>query len=92
MAEVVKVLTIAEFDPEGGPEIQVMADGSINVVFNFMPPSWATDPDQFNNFDEAFADAIGVELIWEDRELFMIENPEADTLDRIKHFLLSYPR
>jgi hypothetical protein len=27
------------FDPEGEPEIRVMADGSLYVVFNFMPPS-----------------------------------------------------
>jgi hypothetical protein len=93
MGEPVEVIPLAGFDPEGEPEIRLMADGSLYVVFNFMPPSWAEDdPDPFDDFDRKFAQAVGVPVDWQDREFFRIERPAADTVRRIRKFLESYPR
>ena len=89
----VNVIPLAGFDPEGEPEIRVMKDGSLYVVFNFMPPSWGEDdPDQFDHFDEQLGAAIGQPVVWEDREFFRVERPAQDTVDRIRRFLAAYKR
>jgi len=89
----VNVIPLAGFDPEGEPEIRVMKDGSLYVVFNFMPPSWGEDdPDQFDRFDEQLGAAIGQPVVWEDREFFRVERPAQDTVDRIRRFLAAYKR
>jgi hypothetical protein len=52
MDEPIEIIPLIGFDPEGDPEIRVMADGSWELVFNFMPPSWAEDePERFDDFD-----------------------------------------
>ncbi len=89
----VHVIPLSGFDPDGEPEIRVMADGSLHVLFNFMPPSWAEDdPDPFDDFDQQLAQAVGLPVTWEDRELFRIAQPANDTVERIRRFLASYPR
>lgn len=91
MDDPVDIITVKGFDPEGDPEIQVMADGSLYLVFNFIPPSWAEDnPDEFDDFDEQLSEAIELPVEWEDREVFFIEQPEEDTCDRIRSFLATY--
>jgi hypothetical protein len=89
----VDVISLAGFDPEGEPEIRLMANGSLYVVFNFMPPSWAEDdPDLFDDFDRQLAQATGLQVAWEDREFFRIERPTEDTIERVRQFLQSYRR
>jgi hypothetical protein len=93
MGEPVEVIPLAGFDPEGEPEVRVMADGRLYLVFNFMPPSWAEDdPDRFDDFDRQLALAAGVGVEREDREFFRIDRPAADTVARLRRFLASYPR
>ena len=80
-------------DPDGEPEIRVMPDGSLYVVFNFMPPSWAEDdPDPFDDFDQQLSNAIGQPVDREDREFFRIKSPANDTVERIRSFLVGYKR
>ena len=43
VSDPVDVIPLAGFDPDGEPEIRRMADGSLSVVFNFMPPSWSEE-------------------------------------------------
>ena len=70
-----------------------MADGSLSVVFEFMPPSWAEDePERFDNFDRQLAAAAGMPVEWADREYFRVTRPAADTVERIRVFLAKYPR
>ena len=83
----------------GGGKTQVLGfdrvnpDGSLHVVFNFMPPSWAEDnPTPFDDFDQQLSRAVGLPVQWEDREVFRIERPAGDTVARIRQFLGSYPR
>lgn len=93
MDDSIEVIPIAGFDPEGEPEIQVMADGSLSIVFELMPPSWAEDdPDLFDDFDEQLSDAIGLPVVWEDREVFVIERPANETIEKVKRFLLKRRR
>ena len=87
------VITLEGFDSEGEPEIRVMNNGSLELVFNFMPPTWAEDnPEAFDDFDVQLSEALNLEVLWEDREFFWIEEPAEDTVERIRQFLAAYPR
>jgi hypothetical protein len=93
MDEPTEVITLEGFDPEGEPEIRVMDNGSLELVFNFMPPSWAEEnPEVFDDFDVQLSEALDLEVLWEDRELFVIEEPAEDTVERIRQFLAEYSR
>jgi hypothetical protein len=87
----VEVIPLLGFDAEGEPEIRVMSDGSLYVAFNFMPPSWAEDnPEPFADFDQQLTKALDLPVEWDDRELFRIERPRADTVERIRRFIETY--
>jgi hypothetical protein len=93
--EEIQRIRLSGFDPDGEPEIRVMSDGSLYVVFEFMPPSFApeggaNDLGSFEDFDKQMERAIGVPVLWEDREFFFIRKPKADTIDRIRQFVENY--
>ena len=90
----VRVIALQGFDPEGEPEIRVMPDGALYLVVNFMPPSDAVPEEDalFEHFDEELAKAIGVEVAWEDRELFLIRAPNEHTITDLKRFIKSCRR
>jgi len=90
--ETIQKIQLSGFDELGEPVIQVMTDRSIHLQFEFMPPS---DIDEngmefFDDFDVQLANAIGLPVIWDDRERFIIENPQPDTIDKIRHFIENY--
>ena len=60
--DVVKTIALTGFDPQGDPEIRVLADGTLYVVFNFMPPSDFEDRDMgpYHDFDAQLSAAAGV--------------------------------
>jgi hypothetical protein len=89
--EPIETITLEGFDSEGEPEIRIMDNGSLELVFNFMPPTWAEEnPEAFDDFDVQLSEALDLEVLWEDRELFLIEEPAEDTVERIKQFLEHY--
>lgn len=91
MDESVKIITLEGFDPEGEPEIRIMGNGSLELVFNFMPPTWAEEnPEAFDDFDVQLSEALDLEVLWEDREFFLIAEPKEDTVARIREFLEHY--
>jgi len=90
--DVIQTIELSGFDADGEPEIRLMKNGKMHVVFEFMPPSWAEDETAFDRFDREMAEAIGVKVIWEDREFFLIPSPQADTAERIAAFVAGYPK
>jgi hypothetical protein len=86
--------TVTGFDSAGEPEIRVGNDGALEIVFNFMPPlNGADDPNPhpvFDTFEVVLAKALGVEVIRDDRELFVIPQPHGDTMARAKAFLETF--
>jgi hypothetical protein len=95
MDEVKKVIKLTGFDPAGEPVIRLMADGSIYVVFNFMPPSYISNEQglgPFEDFDKQLERAAGVAVEWEDREFFLIRQPKPDTVERVRKFVEEYRR
>lgn len=90
-ATVVKTTAISGFDPDGEPEIREMSDGTLMVLFNFMPPSYAEDDEsKYADFEKQIEEAIGVPVFREDRERFLIRDPQSDTAEKLKAFLEGY--
>jgi hypothetical protein len=86
-------IPLTGFDPLGEPELRFMTDGTLWVVFNFMPPSFAEgDEVRFADFDKQLEKAIGVPVLWDDREFFVIRNPQIETPEKIKAFLETYSK
>ncbi|MBI3461568.1 MAG: hypothetical protein HY000_00695 [Planctomycetes bacterium] len=93
MSEPVQEIQLSGFDREGEPVIRVMADGCLYVVFEFMPPSYLEDAEglgPFKDLDKQIERAIGVPVAWEDREVFLIRQPKADTVGKIRTFVDGY--
>jgi hypothetical protein len=66
-----------------------MDDGTFCLVFNFMPPSDVEDREEafFDQFDQELQRALGVPVVWEDRERFVIPSPKEDTIERVTAFI-----
>jgi hypothetical protein len=92
--DVKEVITITGFDAAGEPEIRVMDDDSLYVVFNFMPPYSAggadIDLNEFESFDKYLEKELGIDVVWEDREIFFIEKPKKDTAVKLKNILENF--
>lgn len=91
--EVKQTIKLKGFDPDGEPVIRVMTDGSLLIVFNFMPPSFAPEGQglgQFADFDKQLERAAGVPVVWDDREVFVIQQPKPDTVERVRTFIEGY--
>src|SRR5262249_39565948 len=96
MEEAVKEYQLEWFDPDGETSIRWTAAGRFWLHIQFIPPSWAEDdssgPNQlgsWDDFDKRLEQAIGVPVVWEDREWFRIDRPRKDTVSAIQSFLLS---
>jgi hypothetical protein len=88
---VLKKISVSGFDPDGEPEIREMSDGTLIVMFNFMPPSFAEDKEEeFADFDKQLEKALGVPVQREDRERFLIRNPAKDSAEKARVFLEGY--
>jgi hypothetical protein len=92
MDNIEREIPLSGFDEMGEPVIQVMTDRSLHLQFEFMPPS---DIDEngmefFDDFDQQLSKAIGLPVIWDDRERFIIETPAPDTIDKIRSFIEHY--
>jgi hypothetical protein len=85
---------ITGFDSSGEPELRTSNDGALEIVFNFMPPlNGADDPNPhhaFATFEVVLAKALSVDVIRDDRELFIIPKPRADTMDNAQVFLETF--
>jgi hypothetical protein len=91
--EVKQTIKLKGFDPKGEPVIRVMANGSLLIVFNFMPPSFVPEDEglgPFADFDKQLERAAGVPVVWDDREVFVIQQPKPDTTDRVRKFIEGY--
>jgi hypothetical protein len=88
--EFTKIIVLHGFDPNNEPEIRCEASGQMWLVFNFMPPLWMPNEDLIEDFDLKLQEAIGTNVLWDDREFFYIENPLPDTPQRIQSFLTKF--
>lgn len=89
-----EIITLKGFDSDGDPEIRKFTDGSLSIVFNFMPPLNGTDDEIedpiFDDFNEELEKFLGVEVLWDDREVFIIKKPNPDTINKLKVYLENF--
>ncbi len=89
-----RTIELSGFDSKGDPALHVEHDGQLTLVFNFMPPSdfegGARALGVYESFDTEMSDAIGVPVLWDDREVFRIAAPRADTIDRLTSFVANF--
>jgi hypothetical protein len=88
------LIPIHGFDKEGEPELKIFTDGHIEIMFNFMPPlngkDEARDSAYWDSFEETLSTHLGVEVIRDDRELFIIPTTKKSTAEKLKLYLESY--
>jgi hypothetical protein len=91
---VLTTLDIHGFDSAGEPQTRHGEGGTLEIMFNFMPPlNGADDPNPhvvFETFEVVLAAALGVPVIRDDRELFIIPHPQPDTAARAKAYLETF--
>jgi hypothetical protein len=93
MDEIKETIKLTGFDPKGEPVIRIMGDGRLLIVFNFMPPSFVPEGagmGPFADFDKQLERAAGVPVVWDDREVFVMQKPKRDTVERVRKFIESY--
>jgi hypothetical protein len=88
--------TVKGFDSSGEPEISISDDGSLQLIFCFMPPLNGKDePDEselWDVFETVLSKKLGVEVLRDDREVFLIPNPNTDTKDVLINYLENFHR
>ncbi len=86
----VEEITVTGFDADGEPIIKKWSDGSLWIHFEAMPPFFAEDngtESEFQTFELKIQEALSVPVVREDREVFVIQNPAADTAEKAKSWL-----
>ena len=89
-------ITVAGFEPGAEPVLREMRDGSLLLVFAFIPPR-VTEGQlakakrfDLNTFGGEVEKAAGVPVTWDDKEVFVVQRPRGDTVARIRVFLQNY--
>jgi hypothetical protein len=92
---IVNEVLVSGFDPDGEPVVRTMADGSLQIHFEAMPPFFAEDAGieaEFDDFRAKIESATGCKVLQDDRELFIIQAPREDTALTLQKWLESYPK
>lgn len=92
-----EIIELSGFDPYGEPELRRMKNGELWLRFNFMPPTWVPEEerDDFGRcrqFDQKLSRAVNSPVLWDDREVFLIEKPHPDTVEQVRKFLAEFRR
>lgn len=89
-----KTKIINGFDRDGEPELKIFEDGHIEIIFNFMPPlngkTEVEDEEFWDSFENVLSTHLSVEVIRDDRELFIIAKPKKSTVKKLELYLESY--
>ncbi len=93
--DVVEESSIEGFDPEGDIAVYIERCGTINLVFESLPPSWlVVDQDQelrcLKALDQGMEKAAGVPIIWDNMNTCLIESPLPDSLAKVAQFLRAF--
>lgn len=86
----IEEMKVTGFDADSEPVLKRWSDGSLWIHFEAMPPFFAEDngtESEFETFETKIQDALGVPVVREDREVFVIQNPNPDTAEKAKSWL-----
>ncbi len=95
--DIVEEIGVEGFDPEGEPVFCVERGGNVNLMFEWMPPSWmreerAEELRCLRALDQGISEAAGAATTWDNLETLIIEAPPPGALERIGDFLRQYRR
>lgn len=92
MSQRSKTIPISGFDPLGEPTIRVKSNGTLQVTFEFMPPSFAQAEDMylFDLFHKRLEYAIGAAVLWDDREVFIVQSNAPSVIRRLVRYLQEF--
>ena len=91
--KLVATISVKGFDSNGEPVIKKWSDGTIGIHFEAMPPFFAEDngtEEEFENFESKLEEVLGVVVHRDDREVFLIKEPNPDTAEKAKAWLEVY--
>jgi hypothetical protein len=94
--DVQRTIPLAGFEPGAEPVLREMRDGSLLLVFAFIPPRVTEgQPAKARRFNlDAFGGeverAAGVPVTWDDKEVFVVRRPRGDTVEKIRGFLQNF--
>jgi hypothetical protein len=89
-------VALAGFEPGAEPVLREMRDGSLLLIFAFIPPRVTEGQPakarrfDLNTFGAEVERAAGVPVAWDDKEVFVVQRPQGDTVERIRRFLQSF--
>jgi len=89
----IEQIAVHGFDPDGEPVIKRWSDGTLWIHFEAMPPFFAEETNaesEFEAFELTIQEALGVDVRRDDREVFIITQPKADTAEKAKAWLEAY--
>ena len=89
----IEQIKVTGFDADGEPIIKKWSDGSLWIHFEAMPPFFAEDngtESDFGTFELKVQDALGVPVVRDDREVFVIWNPTPDTAEKARSWLENF--
>ncbi|NNE00285.1 MAG: hypothetical protein HKN47_23450 [Pirellulaceae bacterium] len=89
----VEEVSVSGFDSDSEPVIKKWSDGTLSIVFEAMPPFFAEEDgteSDFESFDVVIQDVLGVSVSRQDREVFVIDNPDPDTAAKAKAWLETF--
>ena len=85
----VEKIQVEGFDENGEPIIYKMKDGTIRVVFSELPRN-NNQPFDLDKFSKKIINSLNCDMVHDDREIFHIQNPKEDTVEKIRLFLSNY--
>ena len=93
--DIVEEVDIDDFDPAGDPVIRIERCGTLNLVFECLPPSWmkvdeAEELRRLKALDQGLIAAGGPGVIWDSMNICLVESPTPGAIPRIRQFLQSY--
>lgn len=94
-ATVVRETIVHGFDTDADPIISQMSDGSVRIQFEAMPPYFVEDTGiefDMEDFRSGLQSVAGAPVVHDDREVFIVPNPTADTVDAVRTWLEAYPK
>ncbi|MCD7933090.1 MAG: hypothetical protein LUH15_18010 [Tannerellaceae bacterium] len=85
--EVVKEIKITQFDGEDTTLLKVLDDNTTFLIFEGFPPdNEKLTENQIDNFEEILSAVSGVDVVHDDRELFIIFSNDEKVIEKIIRF------
>lgn len=88
--QLLKEISLSEFDPEEIPIIRVFSNGTSSLIFEMFPPeNNKFTSEQIDKMHIILAEIAGVEVLHDDRESFLILSNNETVLNKIASWIVN---